>query len=224
MISFDKKLSVVFIISLIVSMLFTVPVFSEETPHSATADTHSAGTYAAETGEAGSNTEGHSSDRSADLRDLAYRYLNFILLIIILVIVFKKTRILDYFATRSEEIRQRLEDLKKEKDEAERKYKEIENQLRDFEAKRNGIIEQYRQEGMHEKDRIISDAKERVKQILEQSEITIQQEIESARNQLKHDIMDIASKRAQDILVKELDEKDQENMVVEFVEKVGKVN
>ena len=77
---------------------------------------------------------------------------------------------------------------------------------------------------MREKDRIIYDAKERVKQILEQSEITIQQEIESARNQLKQDIVEIASQKAHDILIREMNDKDQENMLVEFVEKVGKVN
>jgi len=77
---------------------------------------------------------------------------------------------------------------------------------------------------MNEKDRIISEAKDRVKHIIAQSEITIEQEIESARKQLKQDIIDIASQRAQDILVKEINEKDQENMVSEFVEKVGKVN
>ena len=150
--------------------------------------------------------------------------MSFAVLVIVLIIVFEKTRILDYFSTRSEEIKKKLEDLKRDKDEAERKYKEVEEQLKNFEAKRNDIIEQYRQEGMSEKDRIISDAKDRVKQIIAQSEITIEQEIESARNQLKQDIIDTASQRAQDILVKEIDEKDQENMVVEFVEKVGKVN
>ena len=41
---------------------------------------------------------------------------------------------------------------------------------------------------------------------------------------MKQDIIEIAAQRAQDILVKEIDEKDQESMVVEFVEKVGKVN
>ncbi|MBN2418696.1 MAG: ATP synthase F0 subunit B, partial [Deltaproteobacteria bacterium] len=132
--------------------------------------------------------------------------------------------ILDYFSTRSEEIKKRFEDLRRDKEEAERKYREVEEQLRNFEEKRKDIIEQYRQEGIKEKDRIISEAKERVKQIITQSEITIEQEIESARNQLKLDIIDIASQRAQDLLAKELNEKDQENMVAEFVEKVGKVN
>ena len=227
MISIKKTTPVFFIIlSLLISLLFTVPVFSEETSHSSSAsvDAHSTDNYSSESGEAESHGGGASTDRSGDLKDLMYRYMNFILLVIILVIVFKKAKISDYFSNRSEEIKKKFDDLKRDKDEAERKYKEVEEQLRNFEAKRNDIIEQYRQEGINEKDRIISDAQERVKQIIEQSEITIEQEIESARNQLKQDIIEIAAQRAQDILVKEIDEKDQESMVVEFVEKVGKVN
>lgn len=223
MIYMKKNTPAVYIISLILIFLFSSPIFSEETSHStpASPDTHVTDANSAETESPG---DGHAGDSSGDLRDLLYRYINFILLVIILVLVFRKTRIMDYFSTRSEEIKKKLEDLKRDKDEAERKYKEVVEQLKNFEAKRNDIIEQYRKEGIHEKDRIISDAKERVKHIIAQSEITIEQEIESARNQLKQDIIDIASKRAQDILVEEIDEKDQENMVVEFVEKVGKVN
>jgi len=221
---FNKKnIPVVFVILLIVAFFTSSPIFCEENSHSssATADTHVADSQSSETEGHG---EGHSADRSADIKDLGYRFMSFAALVIILIIVFKKAKILDYFSTRSEEIQKKFEDLKRDKDEAERKYKEVEEQLRNFEARKNDIIEQYRLEGMTEKDRIISEAKERVKQIIAQSEITIEQEIESARNQLKQDIIDIASQRAQDILVKEINEKDQENMVVEFVEKVGKVN
>lgn len=164
------------------------------------------------------------ADRTADLIDLAKRYLNFILLVIILFIVFKKAKVMDFFSTRSEEIRQKLEDLQKDKEDAERKFKEVEQQLKDFESKKNEIIEQYKQEGLSEKDKIISEAKMRVDHIIEQSELTIQQEIESARDQLKQDIIEMASQKARDILVEEINEGDQEKMVVEFAEKVGKIN
>ena len=226
MISMKKNIPFIVILSLLITFLFTAPAFCEEPSHSSPAlsETHADATDMHSVEGAAGEGEGHSADRSADLKDLLARYINFILLIVILIIVFKKTKILDYFSTRSEEIKKKLEDLKRDKDEAERKYREVEEQLRNFEAKRKDIIEQYRQEGMHEKDRIISDAKERVKQIIEQSENTIEQEIESARNQLKQDIIEIASQKAQDILVQEMDEKDQDNMVGEFVEKVGKVN
>ncbi len=228
MLSMNKKLLFVFIIKIIFTFLFifTAPVFSEETAHysSAAVDIREAGIHPPETGDTVSNGDGHSADRSGDLKDLLYRYINFIVLVIILVIVFRKAKILDYISLRSEEIKKKLDDLTRDKNEAERRYKEVEEKLRNFEGKRKDIIERYRQEGIHEKERIISDARARVKQILEQSEITIQNEIEAARKQLKQDIIKIASQRAQDILIKEINERDQENMVVEFVKKVGKIN
>ena len=119
----------------------------------------------------------HNGDRSGDLIDLFYRFINFTLLVIILFVVIKKTKIMDHLSTRGEEIKQRLSDLKREKEEAESKYRELETKLRDFETKRKGLLDQYRKEGLAEKDKIISEAKERVKQILEQSELTIQQEM-----------------------------------------------
>jgi len=217
MLSMKKKHIHIYIISFLVILLFTSPLYGEESVNQ-TDDSH------AQSNEAGGDGHSNSSDRSGDLKDLAYRYLNFILLVVILIIVNKKTKLMDYFSTRSEEISQKIEDLKKDKEEAERKYKEVEQQLKNFESKKNEIVEQYRQEGLSEKDKIISEAKERVKQIIEQSEMSIQQEIESARDQLKQDIIELAAQKAQDILINEMDEMDQEKMVVEFVEKVGKVN
>ncbi len=219
MISMTKNIPVILIFLLLISL----PIFGEETSHSSST---AAETHVTDTGSsiAEGHGEGHSAESNGDLLDLLYRFICFAVLVIVLVIVFRKAKLLDYFSTRSGEIKKKFEDLKRDKDEAERKYREVEEQLKNFEAKRNDIIEQYRQEGVKEKDRIISEAKERVQQIIVQSEITIEQEIESARNQLKQDIIDIASQRAQDILVKEINEKDQENMVSEFVEKVGKVN
>ncbi len=227
MIHKKKNILVAFTVSLILSLLISCPLFSEEAAHPITdsgshaADIHSPGSSdTAVHGEEG----GHSSDRSGDIKDFYTRIFNFAVMAIILFFIIKKTKLLNYFSERSEGISKKLEDLKRDKEEAERKYKEIEEQLRNFEAERDDIIEQYRKEGITEKDRIVAEAKERVEQIIAQSELTIEQEIESARNQLKKDIVDIASKRAQDILVKEMNESDQEKMVIEFVEKVGKVN
>lgn len=218
MTSMIKKHVPIYFVLFLSILLFTGPLYGADPSHSSADDPH---VTAAESGEHG---DGHSADRTADLIDLAKRYLNFILLVIILVIVFKKAKVMDFFSTRSEEIRQKLEDLQKDKEDAERKFKEVEQQLKDFESKKNEIIEQYKQEGLSEKDKIISEAKLRVNHIIEQSEIAIQQEIESARDQLKQDIIELASQKARDILVDEMNEGDQEKMVVEFAEKVGKVN
>jgi F-type H+-transporting ATPase subunit b len=186
----------------------------------ASTDSHSTGNEI--TGSA--ETEGHSTDRSADLRDLLYRFINFALLVIILAVVIKKTSIKDFFKTRSEEIRRKLEDLQKEKEEAEIKYQEMERQLKDFESKKQEIIDQFKTEGLAEKEKIIAEAEARVEQILEQSEITINQEIQTARDRLKKEVVDIAAQKAQEIISNKINEKDQDQLVDEFIERVGKVH
>ena len=168
--------------------------------------------------------EGHEGDRRGDLLDLLYRFINFALLVIILFIVIRKTPLKDFLSVRSEEIRKRLEDLRHEKEEAENKYLDIEKQLKDFKNKRKGIIDQFRKEGLIEKEKIIFEAKERVQQIINQSEITIQQEIQTARERLKKQVVDLAALKAQEIITKEIDEKDQDQLVSDFLERVGKIH
>ena len=174
-------------------------------------------------GEHGSDGHG-GSDRSGDLKDLLGRFINFTLLVVILVVVIKKTPVKDILSNRSKEIRQKLEDLQREKEEAETKYKDIESQLRDFEEKRKDILDRFVKEGLVEKDKIISEAKDKVNQIIEQSELTIQQEIQATRDRLKQEVVDLAAQKAQEIIVKEMNEKDQDQLVDEFLERVGKIH
>ena len=166
----------------------------------------------------------HGKDRSADLRDLLYRFINFALLIIILFVAIRKSGLKDSLAGRIEEIKQRLEDLRKEKEEAETKYQDIEKKLRDFEAKKKEIIEQFQNEGQAEKERIIAEANERAKQIVEQAELTIQQEMQSAKDRLRKDVMELAAGKAQEIIAKEMTDEDQDRLVSEFIERVGKIH
>ena len=170
------------------------------------------------------DTEDHGIDRSADLRDLFFRFINFALLVIILAIVVRKTAIKDFFKTRSEEIRRKLEDLQKEKEEAELRYKDMERQLKDFESKKQEIIDQFKNEGLAEKKKIIAEAEERVEQIIEQSEMTINQEIQAARDRLKKEVVDMAAQKAQEIISRKINEKDQDQLIDEFIERVGKVH
>lgn len=167
---------------------------------------------------------GNNEDRNGDLTDLLYRFINFTLLVIILFIFIKKSKLMDHLSSRSEEIRQRLSDLEREKEEAESTCREEKIKLMDLKTKRKEIIDQYKKEGMAEKDKIISEAKEKVRQILEQSELTIRQEIETARDRLKQEIVELAAQRAQEIIAREMDEKDHDNLINDFIERVSKIN
>jgi F-type H+-transporting ATPase subunit b len=166
----------------------------------------------------------HGKDRSEDLRDLLYRFINFALLIIILFLALRKSGLKDSLAGRIDEIKQRLEDLRREKEEAERKYQDVEKKLRDFETKKKEIIEQFQNEGQAEKERIIAEANERAKHILEQAELTIQHEMQAAKDRLKREVMELAAGKAQEIIAKEITDDDQDRLVNEFIERVGKIH
>ncbi|MEW6668254.1 MAG: ATP synthase F0 subunit B [Thermodesulfobacteriota bacterium] len=167
---------------------------------------------------------GGGADRSGDLLDLLYRFINFALLVIILYVVLKKAGVKNMFAARGEEIEKHLEALKKAKEEAEQEYRDLEQQIREFEKSKQGIMEQFRAEGLAEKQKIIAEAEARVAQILEQARATMVREVESAKDRLRQDLLGMAAQKAEEMLEKQMTDKDQDRLVDEFIERVGKAH
>ena len=117
-----------------------------------------------------------------------------------------------------------MDGLKEEKEDSENRYRDMEKKLKDFEDVRKEIIEQFKKEGLAEKEKIIAGANERAKQIIEQLEMTIQQEMQSTREKLRLEVLDQASRRAREIIEKKLTDDDQDQLVNEFLERVGKIH
>ncbi len=167
---------------------------------------------------------GGHGDNGAGLTDLLYRFINFTLLVIILVFVFKKASIKDFFSGRRAEIAQRFETLKNEKAEAESKYQALEKKLREFEEQKKTIIAQYRAEGEAEKQKIIADARDRAGQIMAQAQLATQREMQGAKERIKTEVMIAAARKAEEIIIREFKDKDQDRLVSEFIERVGKLH
>jgi len=167
---------------------------------------------------------GGGADRSGDLLDLLYRFINFALLVIILFVVLKKVPIKEFFSSRIEGIKKELEDLKKQKETAERKARDLESKLNAFAGEREEIVAQYRADGLAEKERILAEAKERAKQILDQAEVSIQYEMQTAKEKLKQEVVALAAQRAEEIIAREMTDKDQDRLVNEFIEELGKTH
>jgi F-type H+-transporting ATPase subunit b len=168
---------------------------------------------------------GHETgDRSADLWDLLWRIVNFTLLVIILTWALKRAGVKKFFTARTEEIRLKLEELKRQKEASEKKYQELERSLREFEQKKRDILEQYAEEGQAEKERIMAEAKDRADQIIEQAEVTIQQEMASAGDRLKREVVNLASQRALELIEERMTDKDQDRLVNEFIERLEKLH
>ena len=79
-------------------------------------------------------------------------------------------------------------------------------------------------EGVAEKERIVAEAKERAAQILAQADVTIEREIQAARDRLKEELVDVAAQKAREIITKDITDSDQDNLVNEFIESVEKLH
>ena len=57
-----------------------------------------------------------------------------------------------------------------------------------------------------------------------QAELTIQQEMQSAKERLRREVMDLAAEKAQETIANEMTDEDQDRLVSEFIERVGKIH
>jgi F-type H+-transporting ATPase subunit b len=167
--------------------------------------------------------EGAAHDGGQGL-DLLYRFINFALLVIILFVVVKKTPVKDFFSARREEIKRRLEQLEKDRKASEDRYRALERKLSDSEKQRGELIAQYKAEGLAEKEKIVAAAKVKAREILEQADLAIKREIDTAKQRLRNEVAEAATQKARQILQKEIRENDQDRLVDDFVERVGKLN
>lgn len=168
---------------------------------------------------------GHGgAEESGQMADLLYRTINFVLLIVILYFAMRKAAVKDFFQGRREEIRKKLVELRKGKEDAEQRFSELERKLKEFEAKKGDIIDQFKAEGLAEKEKILSEAKERAEQMIAQAELTVHREIQGAKKRLQAELFDMAAQKAQDIIVQEMKEQDQDHLINEFVERVEKLH
>jgi F-type H+-transporting ATPase subunit b len=164
----------------------------------------------------------HGGDRSDDLKDLLYRIINFSLLVIILFVALRKVGIKRFFASRGEEIQKKLEELNKNKEDAERKYRELEKRLQEFDKHKQDVLEQFKAEGLAEKERIVADARLRVNQIIAEAEASIRQDMQTARERVKAEVAALTTRKAEEIILREMTERDQHHLVNDFIERVGK--
>jgi len=138
--------------------------------------------------------------------------------------VIRKTTIKEFFSNRKEEIRKKLEDLKRDKEIAESRCNELEKKFKEFELQEKEIIEQFKIDGELEKKKIIAEARERATQILAQADLTIEREIQAARNSLRQDVVEMAATRAEEIIAGQIQDSDQDHLVNEFIESVEKLH
>jgi F-type H+-transporting ATPase subunit b len=163
-------------------------------------------------------------DSAGELKDLIYRFMNFALLVIVLAVALKKAPVKQFFENRKKQIKENLEHLEIQKENAEERCRKLEAELAAFESERAGIIERLRVEGEAEKERIIAEAREKARHILLQADAAIKREVKNAEARLRADLADSVAEKAGKLIAASITDRDQDLLVDEFIQKVERLH
>jgi F-type H+-transporting ATPase subunit b len=167
----------------------------------------------------GGHGEENPAQSASKLWELLARLINFVILAVVLIFLIRKP-IKSFFGNRSEKIRKDFEELELRKQQAQAQLEEIGKKLAQMEHEREKIIAKFIKEGESEKEKIIQSAKALQARIEGQAELVIKQEVQEARQALKHEVAELATKMAEELIKKKIKPDDEERLVKQYTEKM----
>ncbi len=162
---------------------------------------------------------GHGID-SAKLQELLWRTVNFVVFAAVLIKLASKP-MKKLFAQRTEEVATTLEELEAKQTEAEKAVQAAETRLTEVAKEREKIIQQYMAEGELEKAKILEKANLVAARIKDMAALTIQQETKKASQNLREEVVGMATQMATDMIKEKATYADQQGLVEEYLKKVG---
>jgi len=148
-----------------------------------------------------------------------FRVMNFAVLAIALFFLLKKP-VSQFLGDRIQNISQQLEELEAQKAAAEKKLAEYNEKLSTLSSESEKIIDQYRQQGIALKEKILEEAAAAAEKLEEQAMRTIDHEFAQARTQLEAEVFEKALAKAEEKIKKNITEQDQDMLVNEYLTKV----
>lgn len=167
-----------------------------------------------------SGGSGEGSDHGGQLIDFGWRVINFIIFVGVLYWLFKD-KIKEFFSGRRADIKLSLEEAMAAKEEAEKKFKEYSVKLEKATEEINEISEMIRAQGLTEKEKIVENAKITAERMKEDAQSRIEQETKKAKSQLRAEAVELSIQMAEEILKKNVKEKDHENIVEDYLKSIS---
>jgi F-type H+-transporting ATPase subunit b len=166
---------------------------------------------------------GEGGHKGVQWMDLIKRTINFAALVFFLwYLIADKIR--KYFGERRVDIANLLEEVEKEKNDAEQKFilyeqkfKEVEKDIEDITKTLTGEID-------NEKNRIIEEGKANSLRIIEQAKAAAEQETINSRQELRNYVVELAGSMALAIVSKKMTNEDQERLVEEYINDIARGN
>jgi len=156
---------------------------------------------------------------ATQIKNLIWWTVNFLVLMLILYKLLKKP-VVNFFRSRQESIKKEYEELLLKKKEAEARYLELQEKVKNLKAEAEAIYQSYVEQGMKERERILEEARKQAERIKEQAQLYMAQELEKAKERLRNELAEEAVKLAEEILKKRVTPEHQRALFREFVENI----
>jgi len=165
----------------------------------------------------------HHVDKGAQLKDLGWRVLNFVVLLGILVFAIKKADVKGSLAARQTKIEQDLKEAEEGRAAAEAKLADYTNRINQASQEIDAMHAAIIKEGELEKERIISEAKIAANKIVSQASLSAEQEVLKAKNELRAEAAKLAVEIATGKLTGAIQKNDHDKFVGEYLDKVVQI-
>jgi len=152
-------------------------------------------------------------------KDLIWRIMNFGVLAAVLFFLLRKP-LAKGLASRRQGIKDQLDDLEKQKQEAAKQLAEYKEKLSRLDEETEKIIAQYIQDGEAAKAKIIEEAKAVSEKLQVQAKKNIEHEFDKAKQELKAEMAEQAVAMAEELIKKHITDEDQEQIIDEYLTKV----
>lgn len=165
------------------------------------------------------SSEGGHGDSAQRTKELIWRTMNFVVLAGVLVFLMKKP-LAKGLAARRQGIKDQLDDLERQKAEAQQKLSEYQQKLNQLDKEVEKIVAEYVKDGEAAKAKIIEEAKSAAEKLQAQAKKNIENEFEKARQQLRAELVNEAVAIAETVIKDNINQDDQKHIIDEYLTKV----
>ncbi len=160
-----------------------------------------------------------ASEGAAKANAVYFSLINFILLVVGLYFILKKP-VKDFFKERNFLVKKGFEDAKQLKETADLQIEEYSSKIRNVETEVSKIIDEIRNEGELERNKIVSDAQKMAERLKMDSQKLIEQEFRKAKEKLKQEVIQLSVQLASEKIKQDMSETQQSSIVQSYLNKM----
>lgn len=141
------------------------------------------------------------------------------IILIVVVRVFFWSKVTAFLEKRQQLMTEELDSAKVQNEEAKALKETAEKERKELLSHSKELFNQAKLQGENEKNKIISNAKEEARRLIESKEEELEMEKERARAELRSEVIDLAVKMAENVIKQEIDDKKYQSMSVDDFER-----